>query len=101
VLGLDVLGNVTGADLHRGGRWLALLTYRALFVLCVERDESRLGGARFGVVRRIELDTRHTRQAEAIAWDGDELVIGNEGGLLFRIPDPLARGLERYPPEER
>ena len=99
VFGLDILGNVTGADLHPDGRRLALLTYDALFILTVERDSDVHAPPRFEIIRRIELDTRHTRQVEAIAWDEDELLLGNEGGFLFRIADPLAPGPRRYPPE--
>jgi hypothetical protein len=99
VFGLDILGNVTGADLHPDGRRLALLTYDALFILTVERDSDANAPPRFEIMRRIELDTRHTRQVEAIAWDEDELLLGNEGGFLFRISDPLAPGPRRYPPE--
>ena len=76
-------GNVSGADLHPEGRLLAVLTYSAIHLYAA-------GGAPdtpFREVRRIELRRRRTRQAESIAWDGDDLLFGNEQGYLFRIPD--------------
>jgi hypothetical protein len=88
----SLLGNVTAADLHEDGRHLALLTYRALFILV----RSPEGEQPFRVVRRIALRSRRTRQVESVAWDGDELIIGNEERYLFRIPGPLE--IERYPP---
>lgn len=97
VLGLDLLGNVTGADLHSGGEWLALLTYRAVFILGVTPGAAPSESPHFEILRRIGLDARRTRQVEAIAWDGDQLVFGNESGDLFRIPDPMAAGVDRYP----
>jgi hypothetical protein len=88
----SLLGNVTAADLHEDGRHLALLTYRALFILV----RSPEGEQPFRIVRRITLRSHRTRQVESVAWDGDELIIGNEQGILFRIPAPLQ--IERYPP---
>lgn len=76
-------GNVTGADLHSNGRLLAVLTYRAVFLFVRDTD----GDAPFREVRRIDLDARRTRMAESIAWDGDDLIFGNEQRYLFRIPN--------------
>ncbi len=78
-------GNVTGADLHSKGRMLAVLTYRAVFLFVRDTD----GDAPFREVRRIDLDARRTRMAESIAWDGDDLIFGNEQRRLFRIPNAL------------
>lgn len=75
-------GNVTGADLHPEDRLLAVLTYSAIH-LYLPGDGT---GPPFREVRRIELRRRRTRQAESIAWDGDDLLFGNEQGYLFRIP---------------
>jgi len=92
VLGIDPLGGVTGADLHPNGRWLAVLSYRALLVF--ERVD---GDPPFRRLRRIALDPRRTRLAESVVWDGDALIFGNEQRSLFRIPDPLEPSLDRYP----
>jgi hypothetical protein len=90
-------GNVTGADLHANGRVLAVLTYRAVFLFARDTD----GGASFRSIRRIGLASRRTRMAESVAWDGDDLIVGNEQRYLFRIPDPLGDGIDRYPPQAR
>ena len=95
ILGLDPLGGVTAADFDPGGAWLALLTYRAIFVFAWPEGGPALEAPR--LVRRIELDARRTRQAEALTWDGDALVLGNESGMLFRIPDVIDHGPAHYP----
>jgi hypothetical protein len=89
-----LFGNATGADLRGDGRVLALLSYGAIHLF--ERAEEEAGA--FRPLRRIELARRRTRLAESIAWDGPALLFGNEQRYLFRIPDPLAPGLESYPP---
>jgi hypothetical protein len=86
-------GNATGADLRDDGRVLALLSYGAIHLFERTEEEARP----FRPLRRIELARRRTRLAESIAWDGPALLFGNEQRYLFRIPDPLAPGLERYP----
>ena len=90
----DFLGNVTGADLHRDGDLLALLTYRALFLFGRDGD----GDRPFRQLRSIQFRTRRTRQVESVAWDGDELIFGNEQRYLFRIPNPLEYEYDHYPP---
>ncbi len=93
----DLMGNVTGADLHADGQLLALLSYRSLYLFAREPDDARL----FRQVRRIHLRTRRTRMVEGVAWDGDDVIIVNEQRYLFRIPDlrslPSSQ-LESYPP---
>jgi hypothetical protein len=88
-------GNVTGADLHSNGLLLAVLTYRAIYLFV--RDTN--GDASFRELRRIDLDARRTRMAESIAWDGDDLIFGNEQRHLFRIPNALAVEGDREPPQ--
>jgi len=79
-------GNVTGADFHSKGRLLAVLTYRAVYLFVRDTD----GDSPFRELRRIDLDARRTRMAESIAWDGDDLIFGNEQRHLFRIPNALS-----------
>ena len=87
-------GMVTGADLSPDGRFLAVLTYHALFVF--ERPES--GDDWLGQLHnRIDFDQDVTVQAEAVAWHGDAIVFTNEQGALFRIDDPLAARDGRFP----
>jgi hypothetical protein len=80
-------GMVTAADATPDGGLLAVLTYGA--VVFFERPPrgddylSRPAG-------RIELVPSVLRQCEAIAWDAMDLLIANEQGRIFRIPDALA-----------
>lgn len=90
----SLAGNTSAADLSADGRYVALLTYPMLFVY----ERTGPHPLPSGPVARIALDRRRTRQVEAIAWDGEALVIGNEQRQLFRIPTPLAAWLDRYPP---
>jgi hypothetical protein len=87
-------GNATGADLRGDGRVLALLSYAAIHLFERTEEEARP----FRPLRRIELARWRTRLAESIAWDGSALLFCNEERYIFRIPDPLAPGLESYPP---
>jgi hypothetical protein len=88
-------GNATAAALRSDGKLMAVLTYRAIHLF--ERTPD--GDKPFRLLRRIELDERSVGLAESIAWNGDSLIFGNEQGYLYPIPDPLADGLERYPPD--
>ncbi|MDH3214490.1 MAG: hypothetical protein OEM05_18590 [Myxococcales bacterium] len=90
-------GNVTSADLHANGRVLAVLTYRAVFLFARDTD----GDASFRSTRRSELESRRTRMAESVTWDGDDVIFGNEQRYRFRIPDPLVDEIDRYPPQAR
>lgn len=92
--GLNLQGNTTAADLSPDGRVLAILTYRAIYFY----ERMNEGDAPFRFLRSIALRGRRTGQAESIAWDGRDIVFGNEQGWLFRIPDALESDLERYPP---
>ena len=91
-----LLGNTTGADISPDGRWVALLTYRCVYLY--ERHGPMPWPS--GPVARILLDPRRTRQVEGVAWDDGALLIGNEQRRLFRIADPFAPWLWRYPPGE-
>lgn len=93
----ELTGNTSAADLSADGRFVALLTYQALFVF-ERRGPHPLPS---GPVARIALDPRRTQQVESVAWDVDALVIGNEQRRLFWIPTPLAPWLDRYPPRRR
>ena len=84
-----------GADVTPDGSTLALLTYTRIILYAAESEGKLIDLAE---LRRIELDTNRTRQAESITWDGRALIFGNEQRTLFRIPDPLAEGVDRYPP---
>ncbi len=90
-------GNATAADLRRDDAILAVLSYRAIHLFERTPDGDEL----FRPLRRIELGPRQAGLAESIAWDGDELIFGNEQGYLYRIPDPLDPELVRYPPKVR
>lgn len=89
-------GSATGADLDPTGRTLALLTYHALFLFDRPADgRSWLTGP----VHRVDFDQSVLRQCEGVAWDGDDVVLTNEEGRLFRLVDP--RRLTRFPERGR
>lgn len=90
---IDVGGMVTGADATPDGRWLAVLTYHA--VLIFERP-ARGDDYLSRPLNRIDLVRSIAQQCESIAWDGDDLVFGNEQGAIFRIPE-ARRWKGRFP----
>lgn len=86
-------GRATGADVAEDGRHLALLTYdNALVFAIAPGDDDLLANQ----VNHIDFDPKVLRQVEALAWDGDELVICNEERAVFRVADPLTT--TRYSP---
>lgn len=87
-------GMVTGADVTPDGRYLAVLTYHALFLF--ERPES---GDQYlsRPVNRIDLNQHEMQQTESIAWDGWSLLVGNEDRKLFRLDNPFEKRTNRFP----
>ncbi len=87
-------GRVTGADLSTDGQYLAVLCYHAVFIF--ERPES---GDNYlsRTLNRIELSQESTGQVEAIAWDGNALLLTNEAGMIYRIEQPLLPRVEPFP----
>lgn len=64
------------------GKW-ALLSYDAIFVFALpEPGSDRLFDR---PLRRIALDPAYVRQVEALAFDGEELLVVNEERAIFRI----------------
>lgn len=87
-------GMATGADVSADQSQLALLSYDAVFVFELaagQRDPFA------GKVRRIALDPQYVDQVEAVTWEGQQLLLVNESGALFRIADVQTR--QRYPDE--
>jgi hypothetical protein len=80
----------TGADVSVDGKRLALVSYDAVFVF-------ELGGQDpfAGKVHRIALQPSYVDQVEAVTWEGEQLMLVNEAGAVFRIANPGDR--ERYP----
>lgn len=79
-------GMATSADLDPTGRWLAVLSYHAVFVF--ERPaEGHDWLSR--PVARLTLDQAKAGQCEGVAWDGWSLVFSNEDRDLWRVPDPF------------
>ena len=79
----SALTAATGADLSPDGRTLAVLSYTDLYLFRDPVDDRWFSAS---TVRRVPLDTGVFKQAEAIAWDGNEsLLITNEQGDLFRV----------------
>lgn len=83
-------GQVTAAEAAPDGEHWAMLTYESIYVF--ELPAPGHGAELFAKpVTRIALDGEYTRQAEALTWDGDTVVVVNEDRELFRIEDPLTR----------
>lgn len=81
----EIDGRVTAADLSSDGSRLTVLTYTAIHLFRKpERGDDYLAGKH----RRFSL---LFGQAEAIAWEGADLIVTNEaGGILHRSLPPLS-----------
>lgn len=84
-------GMATGADVSRDMKKLALLSYDAVFVFELAAGQ----GPYAGNVHRIAFDPTYVDQVEAVTWDGEQLMVVNEAGALFRIDELSTR--QRYP----
>ncbi len=73
-------GLVTGADLSPDQKTLAVLTYDYLFLF--RRAEDNYLGERWKV---FPIDDRSL--TESVAWNGSEILVGNEDGIFWSI-DP-------------
>ena len=78
-------GSVTGASVDPSGRRLAILTYHEIFIFDVSGDEVTLKK----LVGSVKLEQRRTQQVEGIAWDGENLLMVNEQGDVFRLTKAL------------
>lgn len=79
----DVDGMVTGADVNLAETHLAVLTYDIIWIFWLpQRGDKLLSGKS----KKIPI---FLKQCEGICWDGDELVVVNEEGEIYRVnPDP-------------
>jgi hypothetical protein len=85
-------GMVTGADVSLDAKRLALLSYDAVFVFELapgQRDPFA------GKVHRIALDPPYVDQVESVTWEGEQLLLINESGAMFRLGEVATR--QRYP----
>ena len=90
-------GMATGAAITRDGRFLAVLSYHAIFIF--ERPD--VGDDYLSELRnRIDLNQGQTQQVEAIAWAGAHLVFTNEQGMIFRVQQPLQKREARFPAQQ-
>jgi hypothetical protein len=87
-------GRASGATTSPDGRYLAVLSYHALFLFDLVGDPPHPLAK---LVHRVELETATLRQCEAVAWTDSGLVIINEAGRVFRIADPLDTSRTRFP----
>ncbi|MFV8751320.1 hypothetical protein ACNOYE_12315 [Nannocystaceae bacterium ST9] len=84
---------VSAADVDDEGERWALLTYDAVFVFDLPAPGSVDLFAK--PVGRIALDPAYVRQVEALAFEGDDLLLVNEERAMFRLDQIGTR--ERYP----
>jgi len=81
-------GRVTGADATVGGERLAVITYHGIFIF----GRPPIGDDYFSEpIARIDFDLEVTKQTEAIAWAGTQLLFSNEQGALFLLDAPEAQ----------
>lgn len=78
-------GRVTGAAISPDGQHLAVLTYHAIFIF---RRPATAGAWLSDFMKAVPLRQTRFRQCEAIAWQGQDLLITNEAGQLFTVRDP-------------
>ena len=89
-------GQVSAAEVSEDGRYLAMLTYEAVFVFAT--PASGEGAEMFDEqVAHVAFDQALTGQVEALTWVDDGLIVFNEARAVFRIDDPLTRS--RYSPK--
>jgi len=82
---------VTGAAISDDGKRLALLTYISVNVLDLPETEKKTHPL-LTAPRRARLAIMG--QCEAVAWDGDDLLITNEGGTIYRLKNAGVRPKE-------
>ena len=84
---LEARGMVTDAAVSPDGRWLAVLTYRLLWVFDLKGSpENPLSGPAHA---RLLQPPAAQWQLEGCAWaDGQTLLLGSEEGGLFAVPLP-------------
>ena len=84
VAAFDAHGMVTDASLSPNGKFLAILTYRMLWIFDVSKTpENPLAGQAWA--RPIQLPVSQW-QVEGCAWlDNEALLLGSEEGGLFRV----------------
>jgi hypothetical protein len=71
---------ITAADASPDGRYLAVLTYGAVWLFeRPEETDNYLAGKNGSF-------SFYIWQCEAVCFDGDKVLIGNEGGRLFELP---------------
>jgi len=75
----NIRGQVTAADASPDGKKLAVLTYNAIWMFEVESGDEYFNG-------KINWLPIVAGQCESICFDGEKLVVSNEGGKLFQIP---------------
>jgi len=86
VAATDTLSTVTAADITDDGRHVALINYIAIVVFDLPVPFEKLPDGPqqlFSSPRRV----RHAflGQTEAVAWDGNDLVLTTEGGAVYRV----------------
>jgi hypothetical protein len=77
---------ITGAAISPDGKRIALVNYLTAVVIDLPKPFEELADPKeiFDAPRRSRLML--LGQTEAVAWDGDDLMLTTEGGALYRVP---------------
>ena len=75
----EIHGSVTAADCSKDGKKLAVLTYTNIWLFEDYEEDNFFDG-------KISFMPIKAKQCEAIAFDGDELIITNEQTELIKVP---------------
>jgi hypothetical protein len=89
-------GMATAADITPDGRVLAVLSYHAVFLFEAPAEGDDYLAA---PLKKIDLKMMTLKQCEALAWVGEDLIITNETGRVFRLERPLDPAMTRFPPD--
>jgi hypothetical protein len=74
----DAKGMVTAADASDDGKKVVMLTYKGIWLFSDYKDEDIFSSKKYFYKLK-------KRQYEAITFDGNEVVFGNEEGMVYRI----------------
>jgi len=86
----DSFASVTGAAISEDGRHIALINYLTILVIDLPEPLDKLPGRAaklFEAPRRVRMAL--LGQTEAVTFDRTDLLLGTEGGSLYRLKDAI------------